>query len=220
MESNLQIVEDTSEYNLSFKVVVIGDSNVGKSCLTGRAVNDKFDTQYSPTIGFEFLTLCVKIDNRIVKLQIWDTCGQEIYRSLIKSFYRNASLAMIVYSIDSKKSFNNINEWIKDIRMNCIPDVRIVLIGNKKDLEDKRQVSYEEAKRFKDENQLFYFEETSAKTGVNVKNVFCECARILYKEHFKYKNRAKNLNKEFYGSHDKAPKKLNKVSQKRKKGCC
>ena len=220
MESNAEIVEDTNQYYLSFKVIVIGDSNVGKTCLTGRAVKDKFDTRYSPTIGFEFLTLCVKIDNRIVKLQIWDTCGQEIYRSLIKSFYRNASLAIIVYSIDSKKSFNNINEWIKDIRMNCIPDVRIVLIGNKKDLEDKRQVSYEEAKKFKDENQLFYFEETSAKTGVNVKKVFGECARILYEDYFKYINKAKNFNKEFYGSHDKAPKKLNKVSKKRKKGCC
>ena len=222
MESNAEIVEDTNQYYLSFKVIVIGDSNVGKTCLTGRAFKDKFDTRYSPTIGFEFLTLCVKIDNRIVKLQIWDTCGQEIYRSLIKSFYRNASLAIIVYSIDSKKSFNNINEWMKDVKMQCLPNVKTFLIGNKNDLEDKRQVSYEEAKKFKDENPIFYFEETSAKTGVNVKEVFCECARTLYKDHLNYKNTAKNLNfnKAFYDSHHKAIKRLNNDNKNKKKGCC
>ena len=151
-ENTEQIVDN--QYDLTFKIIVIGDPGVGKSCLTGRAVKDKFDSQYAPTIGFEFLTYSVKIQDKIIKLQIWDTCGQEMYRSLISNFYRNASLAMIVYSIDSKESFLHINTWLKDVKIQSHPDVKIILIGNKSDLVDNRAVTYEEAKKFKEENQL------------------------------------------------------------------
>ena len=113
MSTLVKNVEDSSQYDLTFKIIVIGDPGVGKSCLTGRAVKDKFEEKYAPTIGFEFLTLSVKIEDKIIKLQIWDTCGQEMYRSLISNFYRNASLAMMVYSIDSKESFSHISTWLK-----------------------------------------------------------------------------------------------------------
>lgn len=92
--------EDYSNYDLSFKIIVIGDSGVGKSCLTMRATKNLFDTNYNATVGFEFFTFNVKINNQVIKLQVWDTCGQEIYRSLITNFYRNSSLAIMVYSID------------------------------------------------------------------------------------------------------------------------
>ena len=100
-ESKIEVLsEDYSNYDLSFKIIVIGDSGVGKSCLTMRATKNLFDTNYNATVGFEFFTFNVKINNQVVKLQVWDTCGQEIYRSLITNFYRNSSLAIMVYSID------------------------------------------------------------------------------------------------------------------------
>ena len=219
----VQNVEDTSQYDLTFKIIVIGDPGVGKSCLTGRAVKDKFEDKYAPTIGFEFLTFSVKIEDKIIKLQIWDTCGQETYRSLISNFYRNASLAMMVYSIDSKESFSHINTWLKEVKLQSHPDVKIILIGNKKDLEEKREVTYEEAKKFKEESQLLYFEETSAKTGINAKEAFTEAARILYEEHLNYKKRAQSIN--FNDSIDNSsqntvPSKLMKGVVKRNSGCC
>ncbi len=104
MEDDLQytlLPDDFTQYDLSFKLIVIGDSNVGKSCLTMKATRNCFENLHSPTVGFEFFTFNIKINDRIIKLQIWDTCGQEIYRSLITNFYRNSSLAMMVYSIDT-----------------------------------------------------------------------------------------------------------------------
>ena len=103
MEDDLQytiLADDYMQYDLSFKLIVIGDPGVGKSCLTMKATKNLFENIYSATVGFEFFTFNVKINDKFVKLQIWDTCGQEIYRSLITNFYRNSSLAMMVYSID------------------------------------------------------------------------------------------------------------------------
>jgi small GTP-binding protein len=214
--------QDTSQYDLTFKMIVIGDPGVGKSCLTGRAIKDKFDGEYAPTIGFEFLTYTVKIEDKIIKLQVWDTCGQEMYRSLITNFYRNASLAMMVYSIDSRESFIHINTWLKEIRLQSHPDVKIILIGNKNDLEDKRQVTFEEAKKYKEENQLLCFEETSAKTGINAKKVFTEAAKILFDEHLKYKKRANNINfnDTVKVNANTVPAKPTNTNQKRNNGCC
>ena len=96
-----EIVKDeNNQYDLSFKIIVIGDSGVGKSSLTTKAIKNYFDEFYSTTVGFEFLTQTMKIEDKYVKLQIWDTCGQEIYKSLISNFYRNSSLAMMMYSVD------------------------------------------------------------------------------------------------------------------------
>ena len=216
----MQSSGDIGKYDYSFKMIVIGDAGVGKSCLTNRAAKERFLPDYSPTVGFEFLTFNTKIDNKIVKLQIWDTCGQEVYRSLITNFYRNASLAMMVYSIDSRESFLHINQWLKEVRIQSHPDVKIILIGNKADLEDQRKVKYEEAKKFKEENQILYFEETSAKSGLNAKEVFTEAAKILYNEHKNYKARAKNEDLSNDINKNDVPKKLGKGEKKRSKGCC
>ena len=213
---------EIGKYDYSFKMIVIGDAGVGKSCLTNRAAKDKFISNYSPTIGFEFLSFSTNIDDKIVKLQIWDTCGQEVYRSLITNFYRNASLAMMVYSIDSKESFLHINQWLKEVRIQSNPDVKIILIGNKADLENERTVDYDVAQKFKEENQILYFEETSAKTGLNSKKVFEEAARILYNEAKNYKSNSKNnelIND--IKKNSNIPKKLKKTEKKkRKNGCC
>ena len=211
---------EPGKYDFSFKMIVIGDAGVGKSCLTNRASKNKYTSDYSPTVGFELLTFTTNIDNKIIKLPIWDTCGQEVYRSLITNFYRNASLAMLVYAINSRESFLHINQWLKEVRIQSHPDVKIILIGNKKDLDDERTVTYEEAQKFKEENQILYFEETSAKTGINSKEVFTEAARILYNEHNNYRLRPKTESIADEIQKDIIPQKLDNDAKKRNKGCC
>ena len=210
--------DDYNQYDLSFKMIVIGDAGVGKSCLTSKAAKGIFDDSYSATVGFEFLTFNVKIEGKVIKLQIWDTCGQEIYRSLISSFYRNASLAMMVYSIDSQVSFTHIETWLKEVKLQSNPDIKIFLIGNKADLEDQREVKFNEAKQFKEENGIHYFSEASAKSGLNAQQVFIEAAKLLYSEHLKYKSRANKG--ETNGENVPIPVKIDKNKVERKQGCC
>ena len=182
--------EDFSQPDLNFKVIVIGNSGVGKSSITKKATKNIFKESYNATIGFEFLSFILKIKNTIIRLQIWDTCGQEVYRSLISSFYRNSSLALMVYSVDNENSFSNLETWLNEIKTKSNPDVKIFLIGNKTDLEDKRVIQFEQGENFSKEQNLNYFIETSAKTGFNAKNVFIYAAKLLYLEHLKYKDRS------------------------------
>ena len=136
-----QILPDNFQgFDLSFKIIMIGDCGVGKTCLSNKASRNIFDGNYLSTVGFEFLTINVRVHESNIKLQIWDTCGQEIYRSLIVSFFRCASLAIIVYSIDNINSFNHIEEWLNEVKTNSNPDIKLVLIGNKADLEELREV--------------------------------------------------------------------------------
>ena len=135
-----EVKEDFGQYDLSFKIIIIGDISVGKRCLTLKATKDYFENYYTPTVGFEFYTFNCKIEEQNVRLQIWDICGQEEYCSLIQNFHRNSSLAIIVYAIDSSQSFENIEGWLNEIKLKGNPDVKILLIGNKIDLEDKREV--------------------------------------------------------------------------------
>ena len=129
--------EDYNKYDLSFKIIVIGNSGVGKSCLSIKATKNIFENNYLATVGFEFFSFNVKLDDKVVKLQIWDTCGQEIYRSLITNFYRNSSLAVIVYAIDDRQSYQDIEVWLKDLKTYSNPDIKVFLIGNKTDMEEK-----------------------------------------------------------------------------------
>ena len=174
--------DDTPIHDLSFKLIVVGDSGVGKSCLTMKATKNIFENDYSPTIGFEFYTFIIKIKEKIIRLQIWDTCGQEVYRSLINGFYRNSSLAILLYGINNIKSFQNLELWLNDIKVNSNPDIKIFLVGNKKDLEEKREVPIDKAKTFYKEHNLHYFLETSAKTGFNVQKLLIKAANVLYEE--------------------------------------
>ena len=209
--------EDYAQYDLSFKLIVIGDSGVGKSCLTTKAVKNNFEDYYQATVGFEFLTFNMKINDMVVKMQIWDTCGQEIYRSLISNFYRNSSLAVILYSIDNRESFEHAENWLSDLKSQANPEVRIFLVGNKADLEDSRQVSKEEGEKYKEDQNLDLFMETSAKTGYNAKNVLIEAAKILYADYLKYiENNPQGEN--VPGQVKKNT--LKKEEEKKKKKCC
>ena len=187
---NCQILSDDSpSFDLSFKIIIVGDQGVGKSCLAIKASRNYFEDFYSPTVGFEFVSFNVRVQDKIIKLQIWDTCGQEVYRSLISSFFRSASLAIVVYSIDTEDSFNNIEKWLNDIKTQSNPDIKIFLIGNKADLEDKRRLTKEQGEQLCRDHKLAYFMETSAKTGFNVQNVFIQVAKELYLQHEEIKNR-------------------------------
>ena len=224
-EDNLEyeiISDDNPKYDLSFKIIVIGDSGVGKSCLTMKATKNIFENFYSPTIGFEFYTFNIKIKEKLIRLQIWDTCGQEVYRSLINSFYRNSSLAILLYSITSIKSFKNLELWLNDLKVNSNPDIKIFLIGNKKDLEEKREVPIDKAKKFYEEHDIEIFMESSAKTGFNAQKIFIEAAKILYQENKKLeliKEKEKIMKNETYKLSQEDDMDNNDEVKKRKK-CC
>jgi small GTP-binding protein len=211
--------DDFLQYDLSFKIIVIGDSGVGKSCLTNRATTNLFEDTYSATVGFEFLSFNVKINEKVIKLQIWDTCGQELYRSLITNFYRNSSLAIIVYAINSKDSFDNIEMWLRELRTHSNPDAKVFLIGNKNDLEKERKITKEQGENYAKINKMNLFIESSAKTGFNSKKIFIKAAKMLYDEHLKYKdmgniegdNEVKNLD---------IQKQVIDAKKQQKGGCC
>ena len=211
--------QDQTKFDLSFKMIILGDPGVGKSCLTTQAIKNTFSEAYNTTIGFEFVSFNVKLNDKAIKLQIWDTCGQEIYRSLISSFYRNAALAVLVYSIDSKKSFMNLDAWLKDIKLQSNPDIKIFLVGNKTDLEEQRVVDFEEAKKYANENDFDYVNETSAKTGFHTREVFIQAAKVLYLEHLKFKNKA-NLSSSKYNLNTNAKIDKGNVPKRKKDGCC
>jgi len=218
--------EDFQNHDLSFKIIVIGDSGVGKSSLTTKATKDYFENYYSPTVGFEFYTFNVRINDKNIRLQIWDTCGQEVYRSLINGFYRSASLAILVYSIENQKSFNSLESWLNEIRTKGNPNVKLFLIGNKIDLKEKRKVSEEQAKKFQIDYGFDLFLETSAKTGYNTQKIFIEAARTLYEQNLNYKERISNAsrdsNQAIIGFSQEHPTNLivEEENDKKSKKCC
>ena len=222
------VPEDYTQYDLSFKIIVIGDPGVGKSCLTLKAIKNYFTDGHNATVGFDFFTYCVKLNGTVVKLQIWDTCGQEIYKSLVFNFFRNSSLALMVYSIDSKDSFNNLNFWLKDIKTQSSPDVKIFLIGNKSDLEQNREVTQQMGEQMKTEQNFDLFMETSAKTGFNAEKVFIEAAKVLYQDYLSYKERSSRTSSmlsiplSYSGIKNEVslPKPIIKKENKKEEGCC
>ncbi|CDS14227.1 Putative GTP-binding protein [Lichtheimia ramosa] len=174
-----------------FKLVFLGEQSVGKTSLITRFMYDTFDNTYQATIGIDFLSKTMYLEDRTVRLQLWDTAGQERFRSLIPSYIRDSSCAVVVYDITTKhcilpharptpdrNSFANTEKWIDDVRAERGNDVIIVLVGNKVDLNEKRQVTLEEGeKKAKDYNVMFI--ETSAKAGHNVKTLFRRIAQGL-----------------------------------------
>ncbi|KAI7895146.1 GTP-binding protein Ryh1 [Mucor mucedo] len=161
-----------------FKLVFLGEQSVGKTSLITRFMYDTFDNTYQATIGIDFLSKTMYLDDRTIRLQLWDTAGQERFRSLIPSYIRDSSVCVVVYDITSRNSFSNTSKWIDDVRAERGTDVIIVLVGNKTDLNDKRQVTVDEGeKKAKEYNIMFI--ETSAKAGYNVKALFRKIGNAL-----------------------------------------
>lgn len=186
------INNEYKEYDYSFKIIVVGNTMVGKSCLSLKGTKDIYEEGGGATIGLEFFNFCIRINKTILKLQVWDTCGQEAYRSLIANFYRNSSVGILVYAINDKKSFEDLDSWLKQLKTHASPDCKIILIGNKADLENEREITFQEGQKFAKENKFEFFLETSAKTGLNAKKVFADVALSLYKEFLDINNGVSN----------------------------
>ncbi|KAK9117371.1 hypothetical protein Sjap_016318 [Stephania japonica] len=168
-------------YDYLFKFIIIGDTGVGKSCLLLQFTDQRFQPVHDLTIGVEFGAKMVTIDGRPIKLQIWDTAGQEAFRSITRSYYRGAAGALLVYDITRRETFNHLASWLEDARQHANPNMAIALIGNKSDLSHRRAVTREEGEQFAKENGLLFME-ASARTSQNVNEAFTStAARILQK---------------------------------------
>lgn len=163
---------------LSVKTVIIGDSGVGKTCLLTRFIRDVFDEGSQPTLGVEFMAKVVATPKRRIELQLWDTAGQELFRSVTRGYYRGALVAYLVYDITSQGSFQSLSRWIDDLKQATPNDVITILIGNKSDMAANRQVSVEEAEKFAQEHNMKYFE-ASAKNGERVAEAITSCLPVI-----------------------------------------
>ncbi len=154
-----------------YKLIFLGDQSVGKSCIMNRFMNDTFTEDYQATIGLDFQSKNVQIDNQDIHLLLYDTAGQEKFRSLIPMYTRDANIVLLVYDISCKDSFIHLSDWLRDLTNLKIEEVIFALVGNKNDLEDKREVSPEEGQKFAQEHD-FIFHEISAKTGDGFSDLF------------------------------------------------
>ena len=170
-----------NNYNFLFKYIIIGDPSVGKSNLLMKFAHNKFTDEYQATIGVEFGAKNIEINKKTYRIQIWDTAGQENFRSITRAYYKNSVCAMVVYDITSRSSFEHIVNWIEDVHNQSPKTVTIVLIGNKIDLEDKRVVSFDEGNDFAMKNGIIFME-TSAKSGEGVDEIFKKSAEEIEKK--------------------------------------
>ena len=229
MENNIKKVVDISEIeilnnnneeinneniDLSFKIILVGESSTGKTSITNKAINDYFSNSHQVTLGFEYHMMLFEILDNKLKLNIWDTCGQEIYRSLITSFYNNTSLAVIVFAINDISSFENVEYWISEVKKNSFPGIRLFLVGNKSDLEKERTVNKEIIDELLYKYNIDYYIETSAKDGNKVIDLFKTIALFLYDDYINYKenNYLENERKSYYLDRDT-------ITSKKEKNC-
>ena len=175
------------------KFITIGRNNVGKSCIIIQYTEDKFCENINSTIGVDYKKKFIQKGNELIKLSIFDTAGQERYSYLTKNFYKGTNGALLVYDITCRDSFNKLNFWLNDLKNNSddIDNLFIYLVGNKKDLEEKREVSYDEASEFAYENNIPYIE-VSAKTGENIDKLFDEMVKGTIKNIMKKRKEQKN----------------------------
>ena len=201
-------------YDKSCQILLIGDSLVGKTCLIQRYVNGTFKDDYILTVGLDYHTKLEIINNLNVSVKLWDTAGQERFKALTPSFFRNAEGVVIAYDVTNSESFDNLKFWISSIKTNLFEKnifIPIIIIGNKIDLEDMREISKDVASTFAKENKFKYFE-TSAKTGEGVDEAFRDLVNQVLA----------NLDKNEEGTIERKSIKIeeNKDDKQKKKGCC
>ena len=171
----------TNDYDYLFKVLIIGNSGVGKSCLLLRFAEDMFSDNYISTIGVDFKIRKLELDGKTIKLQIWDTAGQERFRTITKSYYRGSNGIVVVYDITDRESFDQVQQWMSEIDQHASQDVCRLLVGNKADLDDKRAVKTEEGENLARQYGIPFLE-TSAKQSLNVDNMFTTMAQAMKKK--------------------------------------
>ncbi|BGP43978.1 ras GTPase [Rhodotorula kratochvilovae] len=203
-----------SEYDLLFKLLLIGDSGVGKSCLLLRFADDTYTESYISTIGVDFKIRTIELEGKTVKLQIWDTAGQERFRTITSSYYRGAHGIIVVYDVTDQDTFANVKQWLQEIDRYACEGVNKLLVGNKSDLAQKKVVDYAVAKEFADQIGVSLLE-TSAKNATNVEQAFLTMAKQI-------KDRTA-ASAPAAGGPGKAPVKLSggaAVNQQQAGGCC
>ena len=211
---------DDDNYDLIFKIVLIGDSGVGKTNILSRYINNEFSLATQSTVGVEFGSKIIKKNGKVIKLQIWDTAGQERYKSITSAYYKGSRGSFVVYDITRKTTYDNIDKWIGELKTNGSEDVLIMLVGNKSDLEDKREVITEEVEK-KAQEQKLAFCETSALNGKNVEYAFENLINEILKKVEKDKiNEAKQLSESKAITLETADKNQNEKNSKKKKKCC
>ncbi|CAL9038990.1 ras-related protein RABA1f-like [Musa acuminata AAA Group] len=173
------------DYDYLFKVVLIGDSGVGKTNLLSRFARNEFSLESKSTVGVEFATRTIHVDNKLIKAQIWDTAGQERYRAITNAYYRGSAAALVVYDVTRHVTFENAERWLRELRNHTDANLVVMLVGNKADLGHIRAVSVEEAQAFVQRERLFFME-TSALDSTNVENAF---TRVLTQIHHVVSNK-------------------------------
>ena len=166
------------EYDYLFKLIIIGDSGIGKSCLLNRFADDIFTDSYISTIGVDFKIRTIEVNGRVCKLQIWDTAGQERFRTITSSYYRGAHGIVLVFDITNPESFANCEMWLVEVQRYASEQVKIILVGTKSDLSEKRKVAFADAQEFAAKHGMEYVE-TSAKITSNVESAFLGLAKDL-----------------------------------------
>jgi len=169
-------------YDYLFKLLLIGDSGVGKTCLLFRFADNTFNSTFISTIGIDFKIQTLEIDGKRIKLQVWDTAGQERFRTITTAYYRGAMGILLVYDVTSKKSFDNITNWLRNIEEHASEGVEKLLVGNKSDLEEKRAISEEEGQLLAVQHSIDFIE-ASALSGENVREAFMRMARRVKIKH-------------------------------------
>jgi len=173
--------EGNQEYDYLYKVVLIGDSGVGKSNLLSRFTRNEFSLETKSTIGVEFATRSIQVDGKTIKAQIWDTAGQERYRAITSAYYRGAVGALLVYDIAKSVTYKNVERWLTELRENAAENIVIMLVGNKSDLKHLREVPTDEAKEFSEKNGLSFIE-TSALDSTNVDTAFQNIITEIFRQ--------------------------------------
>ena len=171
---------DNDEYDFLFKIVIIGDSGVGKTNLISQYIDSRFSLSSKTTVGVEFKSKILTVNQRRINVQLWDTAGQERFRAITSVYYRGAKGAVVVYAIDNEESFKSVEHWLKDLRSNGDKDLPIMLLANKSDLEEKRAVKKDEGMTFAKGNSMLFYE-TSALNGNNIEAAFKELIETVYK---------------------------------------
>ena len=211
------------QFHYLLKYIIIGNSSVGKSNLLLKFAHNKFLDEYQATIGVEFGAKNVEIDNKIFRVQIWDTAGQENFRSITRAYYKNSVCALIVFDINNEDTFDSVQSWIQECKLQTPKTVTMILVGNKCDLECK--VDRNKAKELAEENKMLYFE-TSAKTGKGVDELFKKSAAKIKdnieKNYYDLTNEScgVKIGNLLYDVQIKKNKKLQKGDVEKKKNCC